>query len=313
MLRRPLVTGAGGFIGSHLALELSKNSEVEFVYVIDLPGSPRLEAFRNNSKIRILEIDLSSPDAKIRLPDDPTVVFALAALNGTARFYTQPHTVLVNSTVPTLSIIEKYIPGIPVVYSSSSEVYASTISLLDWAVPTDEKVPISLENLHNPRWSYATAKLFGEIALISAAREFGGSGAIVRYHNVYGPNMGHDHFVPDFIARCKTGKKTLTGAEQTRAFLYIDDAVKGTIASVQKVSPEVPIFHLGSDEELKIIEAAKIILSAMDLDHTDITHSEAPEGSVSRRCADSSKAKSELGWKAVTSFAEGIAKVLYSK
>ena len=148
MLSRPLFTGAGGFIGSHLANQLASLPEVEFVYVVDIPSAVRLETFKTNPKFRVLELDLCAPNVGELLPNDVSVVFALAALNGTGRFYTQPHTVLVNSTIPTLTVLAKYAKYAPIVYSSSSEVYASTIKLHNWVVPTDESVPLAIENVH---------------------------------------------------------------------------------------------------------------------------------------------------------------------
>jgi len=312
MLNRPLVTGAGGFIGSHLAKKLCNLDEVEFVYVVDLPNNARMLKYANNKKFRIIECDLTDPSASRNLPEDPSVIFALAALNGTSRFYTQPNTVLINSTIPSLVVFEKYVGRIPVVYSSSSEVYASTTELFGWETPTSEDVPISISDVHNPRWSYATAKLFGEVALTSRVSEFGGSGAIVRYHNVYGPDMGVDHFVPDFIDRALHGEFRITGADQTRAFMYIDDAVTGTIAAALNSSPKVPIYHLGSNQEITILKAAQIILGQMGIQEHDIKLLKAPEGSVSRRCANTKKAELELGWSAEIDLSLGIQKYLES-
>jgi nucleoside-diphosphate-sugar epimerase len=272
-----------------------------------------LQTFKNNSRFRILELDLCDSNIGEFLPNDASIVFALAALNGTGRFYTQPHTVLINSTIPTLTVLNKYANLAPIVYSSSSEVYASTIELLDWVVPTDESVPIAIQNVHNPRWSYATAKLFGEIALISAAHELGAIGAIVRYHNVYGPDMGVDHFVPDFISRCQKGVIQLNGSEQTRAFMYIEDAVDGTILAARNCTDLIPIFHLGSSEELSILEAARIVLKEMGIENQEIELLQAPEGSVTRRCADPLKAKNVMGWSADISFSEGIRRILKMK
>jgi UDP-glucose 4-epimerase len=312
MLRKPLVTGAGGFIGSNLAIRLSQMEEVESVYVVDLPNSPRMEMFKSDDKFSVLEVDLTSKDSLELLPEDASIVFALAALNGTGRFYTQPSTVLMNSTLPTLTIIEKYIRDVPIIYSSSSEVYASSVQNFGFPVPTNESVPVSFDDVHNLRWSYGAAKFFGEVALISAASEHNGKGAIVRYHNVYGPNMGVDHFVPDFIGRVKKGVFDVFGSEQTRSFLYIDDAVEGTIAAVKGLSPSVPIYHLGTNEELTILSASKLILKLMDVDPEFLNFLPAPQGSVSRRCADSTKAFAELSWSPVVSFETGIKMILNS-
>ena len=310
ILKRPLVTGAGGFIGAHLVRKLSLLDEVEYVYAVDLPNNPRLKNFADTQKVKVIECDLTDPEVTKKLPDDPSVVFALAAMNGTGRFYTHPNTVLINSTIPSLNVFKKYVGSIPVVYSSSSEVYASTTELFGWETPTSEDVPISISNVHNPRWSYATAKLFGEVALISGVLEFGGAGAIVRYHNVFGPDMGLDHFVPDFIDRALRGEFRITGAEQTRAFMYIDDAVRGTISAALNSNPEVPIYHLGSKKEITILNAAQIILKEMGIEGHEIKLSEAPEGSVSRRCADTSKAETELDWKCEVEFSSGIKRYL---
>lgn len=310
ILNRPLVTGAGGFIGAHLTRKLSMLDEVEFVYAVDLPNNTRLHNLAKTDKIRMIECDLTDPVSSKNLPDDPSVIFALAAMNGTGRFYTHPNTVLINSTLPTLNVFKKYVGSIPVVYSSSSEVYASTTELFGWETPTSEIVPISISNVHNPRWSYATAKLFGEVALISGIIEHGGSGAIVRYHNVFGPDMGTDHFVPDFINRALKGEFRITGAEQTRAFMYVDDAVNGTIAAALNSNSQVPIYHLGSREEITILNAAKIILKEMGIEGKEIELSVAPEGSVSRRCANPTKAESELGWSTEIGFSAGIQKYL---
>ena len=310
MFKRPLVTGAGGFIGFHLAQKLAEKHGTEFVYVADLPENSRLSSFEDNPKFRIIRVDLTHPSAKDLLPDDVTCVFALAALNGTSRFYTQPSTVLMNSTIPTISAIEKYIKTAPIVYASSSETYASAIELFGWEVPTDESVPTVIGDVHNPRWSYATAKLFGEVALVSAAIEYRGTGVIVRYHNVYGPAMGTDHFVPDFIGRAMNGIKQITGADQTRAFMHIDDAIEGTILAASASSLQVPVFHLGSNEEIRIIDAARIILNGLHMSVNELITLDAPVGSVSRRCADTSKAMNLLGWEAKISFKQGIDRIL---
>jgi UDP-glucose 4-epimerase len=127
---------------------------------------------------------------------------------------------------------------------------------------------------------------------------------------VYGPDMGADHFVPDFISRCQNGLIQLNGSEQTRAFMYIDDAVSGTILAARNCTNLIPTFHLGSNEELSILEAARIVLREMGIENQEIELLEAPEGSVLRRCADPLKARTVLGWSADISFSEGIRRIL---
>ncbi len=305
-LCRTLITGAGGFIGSHLARSLAAMDETEIVYCVDLPGSKRLIDLSNNSKIRIIEADLNNESSLFSLPDDVSGVFALAALNGTGRFYEKPFLVLESSILPTINIIKKYCRIAPIVYSSSSEVYASTVMNFNGAIPSDESIIPSIEDVHNPRWSYASAKLLGEIATNSASVEFGTNTAIVRYHNVYGPDMGTDHFIPDFIARAHNQKYEVIGGNETRAFMYISDAIKGTILALMAANTSAPIFHLGSREELSVLAAAQIILSEMNLEGKEVLLRPGREGSVQRRLANTLKAEEILKWKAEIDFRAGI-------
>lgn len=284
--------------------------ETEIVYCVDLPNSKRLKNISKDSKIRVIEADLNSELSFSELPEEVSSVFALAALNGTGRFYEKPFQVLESSILPTINIIKKYCRIAPIVYSSSSEVYASTVMNFNGKVPSDESIIPSIEDIHNPRWSYSSAKLLGEIATNSASVEFGTNTAIVRYHNVYGPDMGTDHFIPDFIARAHNQKYEVIGGNETRAFMYISDAVKGTILALMAADTTAPIFHLGSKEELSILAAAQLILSELNLEGNEILLHPGREGSVQRRLANTSKAEEVLNWKADIDFRTGIREYL---
>lgn len=311
LLRRPLVTGAGGFIGSHLCRALATLPNVELIYAVDLPGSTRLKSLASIRKVKVIEFDLSFDGLINRLDMNPSVVFALAAINGTSRFYTSPFTILQASSIPTLNTIKEFYQICPIIYSSSSEVYASTINRDISFSPTLENVPLSIEDVRNPRWSYATGKLFGEVAIQNARIEHGLRGAVIRYHNVYGPNMGTDHFVPDFVQRVKKKIFKIYGWDSTRSFLYIDDAIRGTLAVLNADLGQVDIFNLGTTEELKILSAARIILFEMGIDPgTEIELLQSPQGSAKRRVPNIDKAKKILGWEPKISFQEGIKKYL---
>jgi nucleoside-diphosphate-sugar epimerase len=301
-----LVTGAGGFIGSHLVRKLSTNPETKIIYAVDLKSSKRLLELAKLPKVKILELDLCDPRSADLLPEEVSAVFSLAALNGTSRFYSNPWTVLEASTLPTLLIIRKYSGRAPILYTSSSEVYAGSVDTGMAAVPTKEEVILSITDVHNPRWSYAMAKMHGEMALVAASKELGLQGSIVRYHNVYGKDMGGDHFIPDFIGRVMGGVAEIHGGENTRSFLHIDDAVSGTILALGESSSKVPIFHLGTDDEMTIENAARRILKVMGRGDLELIVHAAPLGSVLRRCPDTRKAQEILDWYPKISFDEGI-------
>jgi nucleoside-diphosphate-sugar epimerase len=312
MLRVPIVSGGAGFIGSNLVRRLANLDEVERVYCVDLPNSYRFEELSKLKKVEILPIDLTDPASSNLLPTNVTSVFALAAMNGTPRFYTNPYTVLANSTLPTLSIIKKYSKIAPITYTSSSEVYATTIQDFPNAkiVPTSENIRASIGDIHNPRWSYATAKLLGEVAINSACVEFGTKASIIRYHNIYGPNMGLGHFIPDFIHRANKNEFIIQGGNSTRSFLHISDAIDGTILAMKASSLEAPIYHLGSSHEISIEKAAKLILKLMGIHGMEIQSISEPVGSVKRRCPNISKARTDLGWEPKIELEEGISHYL---
>jgi len=309
-LRYPLVTGAGGFIGRNLVAKLASREETSAVIAIDRPNSPGLRQFRSHPKVLIEELDIAKGNFTLTSKINPTCIFMLAALNGTGRFYSQPWDVLLNSTLPTLNVISKFENQCPILYSSSSEVYASTVTRFPYLIPTKEDITLSIDDIHNPRWSYAAAKILGEIAMQSAAVQIGMSGVIVRYHNVYGEGMGNDHFVPEFINKCKSGNFDLIGANETRAFMHVDDASEGTILAIQHASQAIPIFHLGSEEEITILEAAEIIVEELGLTKKDFNLLPSRKGSVMRRLADIGNAKDKLNWYPKVKFREGIRRTI---
>ena len=280
--------------------------EVEEIYCVDLPLSNRLEALSSLPKVRIIEADLSSQLEMLKLPCDVDTVFALAAKNGTSNFYSSPFSVLDNSSSPTINTIKRYAKIAPIVYSSSSETYAATVSDGHAVIPTNEEVRTSIGENKNARWSYAMGKLYGEIALSAACQELGAEGVILRYHNVYGPDMGPGHFVSDFIDRALQGDFSIQGGSSTRSFLYITEAVEATILASNHTSRTPQIYNVGSTEELKILEAARQILILMDLHVGEIKSIPEPVGSVHRRCPDISKIIEEMGWEPQISFHEGI-------
>ena len=284
---------------------LEKLDTIKKIYSVDI--SPiGLEGNNKSEKvIQIISNLASEADVKL-LPDNVDYVFALAAVNGTSRFYSEPFYVLYNSILPTVFVIKKYAESAQILYSSSSEVYSCGVELGLSPVLTAEDVPIVFSDLSNPRWSYGSSKALGEFALHAAAREFGCVGTIVRYHNVFGPDMGKNHFVPDFVEKVISGDYSIFGAEQTRSFVFIDDAVQATILAISKSSNEIPCYHIGTNNEISILDASKIILNLMGVDESNLKSLPAPIGSVSRRCPNVNKIMSEFNWSPKIDFVEGL-------
>ena len=278
-----LITGANGFIGKSLARKLTD------IYTLDTS-----ECWYNG--------DLCDKDFVKRLPDVDTVIH-LAAFNSTKHFYSNPYSVLKSIVTPTMNLLERY-PDAHFVLASTSESYASTVNQ-GWAdVPTPESVALSVEDITNPRWCYASAKIAMESAVISRGVEFGSSWTILRYHNVYGANQ-KNHFIPEFAARVKSDGR-VWGADETRSFCYIDDAVNLT-KKVINVKNE--IVNIGCPTETSILEMAVRIADILDVD-TKLEPRESLPGSTTRRLPDLTKLKSIVGDYTWTDLDTGLRKTL---
>jgi len=306
-----LVTGAAGFLGYHLANVLSADPHSQVVCVDNFIRGQRdslYEALCSRPNVVGLQIDLCDRDAVFRLDDDVDVVFHLAALNGTQNFYERPLDVLKSCTLPTFWLMERFAPLQRVrrfVFAGTSESYASTVTRFGWEVPTGEDVPLSVDDVTNPRWSYAASKIHGEVLTVHAANHFGMPWTVLRYHNAYGPRMGDRHVVPDFLMRAQRGEYALFGYEDTRSFLYVTDAVAATIAAAESEGTAGEIVNVGSDEEIVIHELGRIMMDVCGFDG-EITLHPSPRGSVRRRVPQIHKLRSLTGFAPKVGLRQGL-------
>jgi len=308
---RILITGAGGFIGFYIAKFLS-NDPSNTLYLVDnfIRSEPDdlyfdLIAKPNVNDLRFDLCDLSSYSS---LPENVDYIFHMAAFNGTQNFYEFPDKVLLNSTLPTIYLINKYSScrKKPVfIYAGSSESYAGAVTKFEWEVPTSENVPLVINDPMNPRWSYGGSKLFGEITTTNLCTPHNIPFLIIRYHNVYGPRMGDRHVIPDFLDRASRGVFSLYGHEDTRSFIYISDAVEATVLASQCSSLLNSVVNLGGEIEITMNSLAQTIMDVCGF-HGEIELYPSPPGSVSRRSPDISKLKSNLNWEPAVSLADGL-------
>jgi UDP-glucose 4-epimerase len=289
---RILVTGSDGFIGKHLVSALVSRGHTVF------------EADKKQGT------DLSIKETVDALPDVDIVVH-LAAYNGTKHFYNYPLDVIRDSVLPTQFLLDRYAGKVKrFVFSGSCESYAGTVDVFGWTVPTNESVPLSITDTTNPRWSYGGSKLLNELQVTAAHSQLGQEYTILRYHNVYGPGQV-DHFIPEFVSRVKQGDYSLSGWNNTRSFMYIDDAVQATEEILFSEVCANKTLNVGSSDERTIKEVATMILKEMQIDQKLILKA-APLGSVSRRCPDLRKLEKLLNFKSKISLKDGIRKTLGS-
>lgn len=282
-----LLTGSHGFIGSHYYKFLQQQQRHVVPYDKKIRGE-----------------DLADSNTTKHMPDTDVIVH-LAATNGTRLFYQHPTDVLINNTLPTINLIERYRDTeTKFVFASTCEIFNSTIDNGYYHVPTDEAVPVMYNDITNPRWSYSIPKALGENLVANSGLEY----LIIRYFNVYGPGQV-DHFVNEFIERCKQGMYYINGND-TRSFCYVDDAVKMTDMLVNTVSNKT--VNVGNDNEIKISVVAKMIMGYMGINPDKLEILSGPIGSATRRCPDTTLVQTLTGFTDYTPLEEGLKKTVES-
>tara|TARA_R100000005_G_C4999717_1_gene206490 strand:- start:878 stop:1822 length:945 start_codon:yes stop_codon:yes gene_type:complete len=284
-----LVTGGTGFIGSHMAVSLSEQGYD--VTICDNNFRGKVDKFIEG--INLIEIDLTDKQQLIKLDTDYDCVYHFAAINGTGNFYKIPDKVLRVNTLCNINILDWCLENnIPKILStSSSETYCANKEI---PIPTPEKIEMTVDDIHNPRFSYSGSKIFGELLFINYNRMSDIDVKIVRPHNIYGARMGFEHVIPQVTKRIfdRENPFTIYGYNQTRSFCYIEDAVN-QIKFVMEDNSEDIVFNIGSGKELEIRDLVEKMFSVCDYKPDSLTLEEPPQGSVNRRCPDMSLLKSK--------------------
>jgi UDP-glucose 4-epimerase len=287
MTKTCVITGGCGFIGSFLVRKMVQ--EGWNVRVVDnmLRGdSSRIADLSND--IELFDCDIRHVNSLNKAFHKADVVFHLAAVNGTENFYQHPELVLDVGLRGMLAVTDAcYQSNVTnLVVASSAEVYQTPEN-----VPTNEQVSLTLPNSLNPRYSYGGSKIVSELIAFNYKRDFFEKIQVFRPHNVYGPNMGFKHVIPQFILRALECKKSnhlsfpIQGTgDETRAFAYVNDVVDGIYTMYQKGAHR-EIYHIGNDEEVSIKDLVRLIGKALDI-HLEIECTDTLEGSTHRRCPD---------------------------
>lgn len=309
MTKKYFVTGGAGFLGSAIIDILIKNKFQIVCYDNSSRGN-RSKLEKNINFIDFIEGDIRDEQKLIDSSKGCDGIIHLAFVNGTEHFYNNPRLVLdvgIKGMQNVLSAAK--INNIEeLILASSSEVYQSPAK-----IPTPEDVSLVVPNAFNPRYSYGSAKIISEMLSIHSGNLFKRM-IIFRPHNVYGPNMGNEHVVPQLINRLKNLIKMNANSEllefpirgdgnQTRSFNYIDDFTQGVL-SIIKYGLHNNIYHIGDDKEFYIKDVVKMIAKIMNVS-VKIKTSSAPEGETNRRCPDISKMK-KLGYLPKVSLEDGL-------
>lgn len=316
MSKKVLLLGGAGFIGFNITKYLSENRDYDLTIADNFARGKQDHYFNELIKtydIKVIAGDFTDPETFNLLESNYDQVYMLASVVGVDNANSIPHEIIrINTALifNTLEWVRRSQIG-KVLFTSTSECYAGTIEAFGYATPTPEEVPLCIQNIGHPRFTYAVTKMLGESGFLNYARILGFETTIVRYHNVYGPRMGFKHVIPHLAVRFRSGENPFKvyGHDQTRAFCYITDAVEGTVLAMETPGTNGEIYHIGTQDEITIGE---LIHYAGELNNFSGAYENAPTypGSVSRRCPDISKAKVQLKYEPKVGWREGLTKTM---
>jgi nucleoside-diphosphate-sugar epimerase len=299
---RMLVTGAAGFIGSHLCRRLVADGH-EVVGLDDLSDGKLENLADVSSGVRFVQADLRDEQAVRAATDGCTVVFHQGAMRSVPRSIEYPDRITDVNVRGTLNVLlaAREAPA-AVVFASSSSVYGDQASF-----------PLREDMAPLPRSPYAASKLAGEGLCRSWWLSFGVPTVSLRYFNVYGPGQDpsseYAQVVPRFTMACLTGRRPVVhgDGEQARDFTYIDDIVEANLKAA--LAPEEArghVMNIGGGGEPTSVRRILQILAGSTGATPEPVHAPSREGDVRRTEADISLARRLIGYDPKVAIEEGL-------
>lgn len=308
-MKHYLVTGGAGFIGSTLSKNLLKKGNKITIFDNFQRGMlSRIESIKE--QVTIVNGDIRNLNDVFDAMQNIDTVYHLAAVNGTENFYNHSKLVLdvgIKGILNIMEAAEKYNTN-HVIVASSAEVYQTPS-----VIPTDEKEILKIPSSLEPRYSYACSKIATEVIAINYGKNLN-KVQIFRPHNIYGPDMGWKHVIPNLVDKIllakKNGHKKIeiygTG-EQTRSFCFVEDLLNG-LDKMEDNGGHLEIFHIGNQQEITINELAKKIASIVGI-NIELIPTKTPKGETDKRCPDISKI-SGLNYYPLIDIDEGLARTV---
>jgi len=306
-MKRAVVTGAGGFIGSHLTEHLVRSGVGVRAFVHYHAAGTRgwLDGSEVAAHVDFFAGDVRDHDSVRRALDGAEVVFHLAALVGIPYSYVTPQAYLRTNVDGALNVLEAAREhGVArVVVTSTSEVYGSARH-----VPMDETHPV------RSRSPYAATKAAADQLALSYHHAFGLPIVIARPFNAYGPRQSDRALIPAVVAQLQAGERVRLGnLTPTRDFTFVDDLVRGFVAIAGADALVGEAVHVGSGREHAVGDVVQTIARLMGREVVVETQPERerPAASeVDRLVSDSSRLRGATGWQPEVDFEEGLRRTI---
>jgi nucleoside-diphosphate-sugar epimerase len=289
---RYLVTGAAGFIGSHLAEALAaRGDDVVALDCFTDYYDPALKE-ENARALDVRRVDLAADELDLAGVDG---VFHLAGQPGARSFGTVFESYLRRNVLATQRVFEAAVgAGVKVVWASSSSVYGDA-----------ERYPTHEDVAPRPNNPYGITKLACEHLHDTYTRTFGLDAVALRYFTVYGPRQRPDMAFARVVGALAGGDRfeVYGDGTQSRSFTYVADVVDATVRALEAAPG---IYNVGGGEEASLRDALALLeeIAGRPL---DVTYGPPQTGDMKRTKADTTRIERELGWRAVTPLREGLA------
>ncbi|MDH7478544.1 MAG: NAD-dependent 4,6-dehydratase LegB [Syntrophomonadaceae bacterium] len=304
--KKILVTGAGGFIGSHLTEELlGMGYEVRaLVRYNSLNSWGWLDhaPVKIQKKLEVFYGDIRDPFIVNRAVKGCSVVIHLAALISIPYSYYSPDSYVETNIRGTLNILQaaRHLGVEKLVHTSTSEVYGTA-----QFVPIDEKHPLQGKS------PYSATKIAADELAKAFYYSFDTPISIIRPFNTYGPRQSARAVIPTIISQIASGQKEvrLGALNPTRDFTYIKDTVRGFISVAESDAAIGEVINIGSSYEISIADLVRITAEIMQTEIKIIIEGERlrpDKGEVERLLADNAKARDILGWEPEYAGPEGL-------
>ena len=295
-MKRVLVTGADGFIGSHLveALVRAGHRVRAFVFYNSFSSWGWLDRSAPDirSKIEVFAGDIRDPHGVRKAMAECDAVLHLAALIAIPYSYHSPDSYVDTNIKGTLNVLQaaRELGTTRVVHTSTSEVYG-----------TARFVPITEDHPLRGQSPYSASKIGADQIAYSFFNSFGVPVATIRPFNTYGPRQSARAVIPTIITQIADGKRRiqLGALHPTRDFSFITDTVRGFISVMESDRAVGEVINIGTNFEISIGDTARLIAEIMGVEieiESDTERLRPPLSEVERLCADNSKARELTGW-----------------